>query len=76
MNVIVEDVSYLNSENAKEVERKLMVIPPRNMKVGLVGLSNVGKTAVFNLLTSSNAPTDSSVFSTIGLFITNYRTIL
>ena len=43
-----------------------MVKPSRNVKGGIVGLANVGKTALFNILTGANAPVDTSVFTTIG----------
>lgn len=43
-----------------------MIKPSRNIKGGIVGLTNVGKTSVFNMLTNSSAPVDTSVFTTIG----------
>ncbi len=36
------------------------------MKAGIIGMPNIGKTSLFNLLTKSNAPTDESLFCTVG----------
>jgi 50S ribosomal subunit-associated GTPase HflX len=53
-------------EERRVKKAEKLVKPPRNMKAGLVGLTNVGKTSIFNLLTNSHAPVDESCFCTIG----------
>jgi 50S ribosomal subunit-associated GTPase HflX len=59
-------------EKINETVKKSMklVKPPRNMKAGLIGLTNIGKTSIFNLLTNSNGPVDESCFCTIGIDLT------
>jgi len=45
--------------------RQRLVRPSRNLKGGIIGLANAGKTSIFNLLSGSCAPTDINVFCTI-----------
>lgn len=59
-------------ENNKNLNNNVLIPcrlikPSRNIKGGIIGLTNVGKTSIFNLLTNSNEPTDESIFCTIGI---------
>jgi obg-like ATPase 1 len=40
--------------------------PGRNLKCGLVGMTNVGKSSIYNLLASKQVPVENSPFTTIG----------
>jgi len=49
-----------------EVERKVLLGRPRNtLKMGLVGLPNVGKSTTFNVMTNLNVPAENYPFCTI-----------
>jgi len=49
-----------------EVEKKVMLGRPRNtLKMGLVGLPNVGKSTTFNVMTNLNVPAENYPFCTI-----------
>lgn len=62
-------------ENEAKEEKTTKVLrlvkPSRNIKAGLIGLTNIGKTSIFNLLTNNHAPVDESCFCTIGTNIIN-----
>ena len=62
-------------ENKKELNiltPSRLIKPPRNIKGGLVGLTNTGKTSIFNLLTNSTAFVNESLFTTIGYLLTSF----
>lgn len=49
-----------------EVEKKVLLGRPRNtLKMGLVGLPNVGKSTTFNVLSNLNVPAENYPFCTI-----------
>jgi len=48
-----------------EKERILLGRPSNNLKAGIVGLPNVGKSTFFNVLTNSSAPAENYPFCTI-----------
>ena len=57
----------MDETNEKVVKKSMKLMKtPRNMKAGLVGLTNIGKTSIFNLLTHSQAIVDESCYCTIG----------
>jgi len=37
-----------------------------HFKIGIVGLPNIGKSSLFNILSNSEVPTDESPFCTVG----------
>ncbi|KAJ3314247.1 hypothetical protein HDU76_002445 [Blyttiomyces sp. JEL0837] len=43
----------------------LLVRPSNNLKMGIVGLPNIGKSTLFNILTESSAPAENYPFCTI-----------
>ncbi|KAJ1569968.1 hypothetical protein HK096_008103, partial [Nowakowskiella sp. JEL0078] len=47
------------------VEKPLLGRPSNNLKMGIVGLPNVGKSSFFNALTNSSAPAENFPFCTI-----------
>ncbi|KAH6568821.1 hypothetical protein BASA50_009335 [Batrachochytrium salamandrivorans] len=47
------------------VERPLLGRPSNNLKMGIVGLPNVGKSSFFNSLTNSSVPSENFPFCTI-----------
>ncbi|KAI9341187.1 P-loop containing nucleoside triphosphate hydrolase protein [Obelidium mucronatum] len=47
------------------VEKPLLGRPGNNLKMGIVGLPNVGKSSFFNALTNSSAPSENFPFCTI-----------
>lgn len=46
-------------------KKENLIIPSRNVKAGIIGLVNSGKSAVFNMLSGGNAIVQSSAFTTI-----------
>jgi obg-like ATPase 1 len=49
-----------------EVEKKVLLGRPRNtLKMGLVGLPNVGKSTTFNVLSNLSVPAENYPFCTI-----------
>ncbi|KAI9363938.1 P-loop containing nucleoside triphosphate hydrolase protein [Zopfochytrium polystomum] len=46
-------------------ESRLLVRPSNNLKMGIVGLPNIGKSTLFNLLTNSSVPAENYPFCTI-----------
>lgn len=47
------------------VEKPLLGRPGNNLKIGIVGLPNVGKSLFFNALTNSSVPSENFPFCTI-----------
>ncbi|KAI8929264.1 P-loop containing nucleoside triphosphate hydrolase protein [Entophlyctis helioformis] len=52
-------------KKAQAVERPLLGRPSNNLKMGIVGLPNVGKSSFFNSLTNSAVPSENFPFCTI-----------
>ncbi|KAL2919128.1 Obg-like ATPase [Polyrhizophydium stewartii] len=52
-------------KKAAPVERPLLGRPSNNLKMGIVGLPNVGKSSFFNSLTNSAVPSENFPFCTI-----------
>lgn len=50
---------------AAPVEKPLLGRPGNNLKMGIVGLPNVGKSSFFNALTKSSVPAENFPFCTI-----------
>lgn len=47
-------------------EKIILGRPGNNLKIGVVGLPNVGKSTFFNAITNSAAPAENFPFCTIG----------
>src|SRR3546814_571441 len=59
-------------KKAQEEERKVMLgRPGNNVKIGIVGLPNVGKSSMFNLLSKLNVPAENYPFCTIDPNVAN-----
>ena len=52
-------------KKAVVVEKPLLGRPSNNLKMGIVGLPNVGKSSFFNALTNSHVPSENYPFCTI-----------
>ncbi|KAJ3095255.1 hypothetical protein HK100_005881, partial [Physocladia obscura] len=52
-------------KKAAVTEKPLLGRPGNNLKMGIVGLPNVGKSSFFNALTNSSAPSENFPFCTI-----------
>lgn len=57
---------------AKE-EKIMLGRPSNNLKIGVVGLPNVGKSTFFNALTNASAAAENYPFCTIGKFFFNKK---
>jgi GTP1/Obg family GTP-binding protein len=49
-----------------EVRKVLLGRPSNNVKIGIVGMPNVGKSSFFNCLSKLNVPAENFPFCTIG----------
>jgi obg-like ATPase 1 len=57
-------------------EKAMLGRPSNNLKIGVVGLPNVGKSTFFNALTNASAAAENYPFCTIGkVFYTKYMYI-
>jgi len=52
-------------KQAEEVEQLVLGRPGNNVKMGIVGLPNVGKSLLFNLLSGQSVPSENYAFCTI-----------
>jgi obg-like ATPase 1 len=60
-------------KKAVKEEKILLGRPSNNLKIGVVGLPNVGKSTFFNAITNSAAASENYPFCTIGmLFFFSY----
>lgn len=53
-------------KKAAKEEKALLGRPSNNLKIGVVGLPNVGKSTFFNALTNASAAAENYPFCTIG----------
>lgn len=57
-------------QKGQEVEEKLLLgRPSNNLRIGVVGMPNIGKSSLFNALTSSSVAAENYPFCTIGTYI-------
>jgi obg-like ATPase 1 len=55
-------------QKATESEEKLLLgRPSNNLRIGVVGMPNIGKSSLFNALTSSSVAAENYPFCTIGI---------
>jgi obg-like ATPase 1 len=55
-------------QKAAETEEKLLLgRPSNNLRIGVVGMPNIGKSSLFNALTSSSVAAENYPFCTIGI---------
>ena len=57
--------SKMPPKKASLVEKPMLGRPSNNLKMGIVGLPNVGKSSFFNALTNSSVPSENFPFCTI-----------
>lgn len=62
-------------KKAVKEEKVLLGRPSNNLKIGVVGLPNVGKSTFFNALTNASAAAENYPFCTIGKFIDSLTTL-
>lgn len=55
-------------KKAAKEEKAMLGRPSNNLKIGVVGLPNVGKSTFFNALTNASAAAENYPFCTIGMF--------
>jgi obg-like ATPase 1 len=55
-------------KKAVKEEKILLGRPSNNLKIGVVGLPNVGKSTFFNAITNSAAAAENYPFCTIGMY--------
>ena len=55
-------------KKAVKEEKAMLGRPSNNLKIGVVGLPNVGKSTFFNALTNASAAAENYPFCTIGKF--------
>lgn len=53
-------------KKAVKEEKTMLGRPSNNLKIGVVGLPNVGKSTFFNALTNASAAAENYPFCTIG----------
>lgn len=56
-------------KKAVKEEKAMLGRPSNNLKIGVVGLPNVGKSTFFNALTNASAAAENYPFCTIGMSI-------
>jgi obg-like ATPase 1 len=62
-------------KKALKEEKTMLGRPSNNLKIGVVGLPNVGKSTFFNALTNASAAAENYPFCTIGMFFHQGRII-
>ena len=55
----------MEKKNTEQKEKVLLGRPGNTLKMGIVGLPNVGKSTMFNLLSKSQVPAKNVMFCTI-----------
>ncbi|KAI0236172.1 hypothetical protein L0F63_004171 [Massospora cicadina] len=58
----------MKSAHLLTVEKPRLGRPSNNLKIGVVGLPNVGKSTFFNAVTNSSVPAENFPFCTIGAY--------
>jgi len=55
----------LEKKKGEEKERVLLVRPGNNVSIGIVGMPNIGKSTLYNVLSKQNVPAENYPFCTI-----------
>lgn len=59
-------------KKAVKEEKTMLGRPSNNLKIGVVGLPNVGKSTFFNALTNASAAAENYPFCTIGMYFFDF----